>query len=80
MVFGGCFVHGNNTQQLVEAVNDVLNNMDKTTFEAQQVADFKDQFQWFLAAALFFLLLDVLFLERKTKWLRGLNLFNEKEE
>lgn len=77
---GGGYINGNNTQQLVEAVNDVLNNMDKTTFEAQQVADFKDQFQWFLAAALFFLLLDVLFLERKTKWLRGLNLFNEKEE
>lgn len=77
---GGGYISGNNTQQLVDAVDEILNNMDKTTFESQQVADFKDQFQWFLAAALFFLLLDVLFLERKTMWLRGLNLFNEKEE
>lgn len=77
---GGAYLNGNNTQELVDGLNEILNNMDKTTFEAQQIADFKDQFQWFLAAALLFLLLDVLFLERKTDWLRGLNLFNEKEE
>lgn len=77
---GGAYLNGNNTAALVEGVKEILNNLDKTTFDSQQVADFKDQFQWFLAAAVFFLLLDILFLERKTQWLRGLNLFNEKEE
>ncbi|MDC7996989.1 VWA domain-containing protein [Gilvibacter sediminis] len=76
---GGAYLNGNNTTDLVEGVNEILNNLDKSTFDAQQVADFKDQFQWFLAAAVFFLLLDILFLERKTAWLRGLNLFNEKD-
>ncbi|WP_435578289.1 VWA domain-containing protein [Gilvibacter sp.] len=76
---GGAYLDGNKTTELVEAVNEILNNLDKSTFDAQQVADFKDQFQWFLAAAVFFLLLDILFLERKTAWLRGLNLFNEKD-
>ena len=76
---GGAYLNGNNTADLVDGVNEILNNLDKSTFDAQQVADFKDQFQWFLAAAVFFLLLDILFLERKTAWLRGLNLFNEKD-
>ena len=51
--------------------------MDKTEFEAKQYADFKDQFQWFLGFAIFFLLLDIFLLERKTEWLKKLNLFNE---
>jgi Ca-activated chloride channel family protein len=51
--------------------------MDKTEFEAKQFADFKDQFQWFLGLGIFFLLLDIFLLERKTAWLKKLNLFNE---
>ena len=44
--------------------------MDKTEFEAKEFADFKDQFQWFLGLAVFFLFIDILFLERKTGWLK----------
>ena len=51
--------------------------MDKKEFEAKQVSDFKDQFQWFLAIGLFFLFVDIFLLERKTEWLKKLNLFNE---
>ena len=53
--------------------------MDKKEFEAKQFADFKDQFQWFVAAALFLLIIDVFLLERKTAWVRKLNLFNENK-
>jgi len=60
-------------------VTAILNGMDKKEFEAKQFTDFKDQFQWFLGGALFLLLLDILFLERKTAWVRKLNLFNEKK-
>jgi len=51
--------------------------MDKKEFEAKEFAEFEDQFQWFLGLGLFFLILDVLFLDRKTSWLKRLNLFNE---
>ena len=73
----GNYIPGNNTAEVVETVTAILNGMDKKTFEAKQFTDFKDQFQWFLAGALFFLMIDVLLLERKTAWLRKLNLFNE---
>jgi Ca-activated chloride channel family protein len=54
--------------------------MDKTEFEAKQFTDFKDQFQWFLVLALVLLLADSFMLERKTKWLKKLNLFNEQSD
>lgn len=76
----GSYIDGNNTKKVIEEVTALLNGMDKSTFEAKQFADFKDQFQWFIAAAILLLILDVLFLDRRTRWLIGLNLFNEKEE
>ena len=76
----GEYIPGNNTKEVVESVTAILNGMDKKTFEAKQFTDFKDQFQWFLAGALFLLVLDALLLERKTAWLKKLNLFNEAKK
>ena len=75
----GKFINGSNTQNVVDTLKDAFNKMDKKEFEAKQFADFKDQFQWFLGAALFLLFLDVFLLERRTAWVRRLNLFNESE-
>ena len=73
----GTYVDGKNTSDVTETITDILNKMDKKEFEAKEFAEFEDQFQWFLGLGLFLLILDVLFLERKTAWLRRLNLFNE---
>ncbi|MEY8849646.1 VWA domain-containing protein [Psychroserpens sp. XS_ASV72] len=73
----GEYINGENTIEVVDTIRDILNKMDKTEFEAKEFADFKDQFQWFIAFAIFFLFIDVFFLERKTAWLKRLNLFNE---
>jgi Ca-activated chloride channel family protein len=76
----GEYIDGSNTKAVVDKVTAILNGMSKKEFEAKQFTDFKDQFQWFLAGALFLLILDVFLLERKTAWLKKLNLFNEKEK
>jgi Ca-activated chloride channel family protein len=73
----GAYINGANTANVVEQIREILNKMDKTEFEAKQFADFKDQFQWFLGFGVFFLFLDIFLLERKTAWLKKLNLFNE---
>lgn len=73
----GIYINGSNTAEVVEAIKDVLNSMDKKEFESKQIADFKDQFQWFLGLGILLLFIDVFFLERKTAWLKKLNLFNE---
>jgi len=73
----GEYIEGTNTGDAVEQIKDILIQMDKTEFEAKQFAEYKDQFQWFLGAGLLFLFLDVFILDKKTKWLKKLNLFNE---
>lgn len=73
----GVYINGKNTNDVVENISEILNAMDKKEFETKQFSDFKDQFQWFLGFAIFFLLLDIFLLERKTAWLKKLNLFNE---
>lgn len=76
----GAYIDGSNTEKAVEFIKEQLAQMDKKEFEAKQFAEYKDQFQWFLAIGLFFLFLDVFLLDRKTKWLKKLNLFNEHDD
>lgn len=76
---GGGYVDGNSTKAVLDYVKNALDNIQKTEFESTQMADFKSQFQWFLGFGFFLLLLDVFLLEKKTKWVKKMNLFNEKE-
>ena len=73
----GVYINGRNTSEVVETIKEVLERMDKKEFESKQIADYKDQFQWFLGMAILFFLIDIFLLERKTEWLKRLNLFNE---
>lgn len=73
----GEYIQGNVTETVLEKVTESLQNMDKTEFEAKQFADYQSQFQWFLGLAILLILLDVFLLERKTRWVKKLNLFNE---
>ena len=75
----GEYIDGTNTADAVAFISETLQQMDKMEFEAKQFAEFKDQFQWFLGGALLLLFLDIFVLERKTSWLRKLDLFNEKQ-
>lgn len=76
----GEYIDGSNTEEAVEYIKEELNRMDRTEFEAKQFAEYKDQFQWFLAAGFLFLFLDIFLLDRKTQWLKKLNLFNEHDD
>ncbi len=76
----GEYISGTNTNEVIDKVNEILANIEKTEFESKQFADYKDQFQWFLGFGILFIVLDVFILERKTAWIRRLNLFNEKKE
>ncbi|WP_298156077.1 VWA domain-containing protein [Flavobacterium sp.] len=74
------YVSGNNTKEVVEYVKKALDNIEKTEFKSEQFTDYNSQFQWFLGLAFVLLSLDVFLLEKKTKWVRNLNLFNEKDQ
>ena len=74
----GGYVSGNSTKEVLAYVKKALDNIQKTEFEATQMADFESQFQWFLGIAFSLLFLDIFFLDRRTNWITKLNLFNEK--
>ncbi len=73
----GAYIDGTITASVIEELKEELAGADKALIESQQFADFESQFQWFLACALFFLFLDLFYLEKQTSWLKKLNLFNE---
>mgnify|MGYP000283008358 CR=1 FL=1 len=75
----GIYIDGNVTENPVKQISDIISNAQKTEFETKQFSDYKDQFQWFLAIAILFLLLDVFLFDKKTKWLRKVDLFNEEK-
>jgi hypothetical protein len=74
----GNYVNGANTKEVLEFVKSTLDKIQKTEFEATEMAEYQSQFQWFLAIGFLLLLVDVFLLERKTSWVKKLNLFNEK--
>jgi Ca-activated chloride channel homolog len=75
----GGYTSGNNTKEAVGFIKKALNNIQKNEFEATETANFQSQFQWFLGFAFFLVFLDMFLLERKTKWVQSLDLFNEKK-
>jgi Ca-activated chloride channel family protein len=78
-ITGGGYINGNNTKEVLEYIKNTLDKIQKTEFEATEMADFQSQFQWFLGIGFVLLFLDIFFLERKTRWVRKLNLFNENK-
>ena len=74
----GKYIYGNNTAKTIDVVEELLLKADKKEFETKQYSDYKDQFQWFIGLGLLFLVLDIFLLNKKTKWIQRLNLFNEK--
>ncbi len=74
----GIYIEGLNTELVVEKISKRLKEMDKKEFESKQFVAYKDQFQWFISFAILFLSLELLVFEKKTYWVKKLNLFNEK--
>ena len=75
----GKYIDGNKTQNPVDIIEEIITNAQKSEFETKQFSDYKDQFQWFIGLGILFLLIDVFFLDKKTKWVRKIDLFNEEK-
>jgi Ca-activated chloride channel homolog len=73
----GIYIEGTNTEEVVDTIIEELKKMDKQEFESKQFIAYKDQFQWFIAIALIFLCLELFVFDKKTYWIKKLNLFNE---
>ena len=76
----GTYIDGNKTDNPVDTMAEIIANAQKSEFETKQFSDYKDQFQWFIGLGLLFLLLDVFLFDKKTKWIKKADLFNEKKK
>ena len=75
---GGSYVRASNTSIGLEEVFGEIKNMEKDELESKQFTDYNDQFQIFIAAAIFFLILNFLIMERKNPGLENLKFFRMK--
>mgnify|MGYP005724490409 FL=1 len=78
-VSNGIYIDGNKTEIPVNEIAKVIGSAQKSEFETKQFSDYKDQFQWFIGIGMLFLIIDGFFFEKKTKWLRKVDLFDEEK-
>jgi len=78
-VSNGTYIDGNKTETPVKEIASIIGNAQKSEFETKQFSDYKDQFQWFIGIGILFLIVDGFFFEKKTKWLRKVDLFDEEK-
>jgi Ca-activated chloride channel homolog len=71
----GAYVRAGNTQSSLNKIFEAINKMQKSEFEAKVFSDFEDRYQYPLLAAFILLVLEILVLERKNKWLSRIKLF-----
>jgi len=71
----GLYVRANNTQLGLNTVFDKVKKMSKAEYESKIYAEYENQFQWPFGIALFFLVLEMLILDRKTRWSEKFHLF-----
>jgi len=70
----GIFVRASSSDDGLETIMKEIGKMDKKTFGTKQFSNYEDRFQYFIGAALFFLLLEFIISNRKSKWMEKLNL------
>lgn len=71
----GVFVQATASDLGLEKVLEKINQLEKSAIESKMYSDYEDQFQWFIAVTLLFLLIEFLISERISNWYKRLNLF-----
>ncbi len=74
----GIYVRANNTSIGLNAIMEALDKLQKTEMESKIYSDYDDRFQYFIGIALLLLLIELLILERKNKWLSHIDIFKVK--
>jgi Ca-activated chloride channel family protein len=75
----GVYVHATNSETGLNAILDEVNKLEKKNFESKMYSDYDDKFYYFLIPALFLIIIELFINERKSKWIRQLNLFDTKK-
>jgi len=74
----GIYVRANNTTAGLKDVFQRINKMEKQKYETKEFSDYEDRFQYLIALAIFFLIIELLMSDRKSKWSGKFNIFESK--
>jgi len=74
----GRFIRASTSDDGVSTVMKEIVALDKKEFKAKMYTDYENQFQYFIALTILFLILEFLLGEMKSKWFASLNLFTVK--
>jgi Ca-activated chloride channel family protein len=74
----GVYARANNNKSGLKHILDEINKLNKTEIETQTFKDYESRFQIFIAIGLFFLLIEIIIEEKKSKW-NSFNWFNSQE-
>ena len=69
----GTYVRANNSKTGLSTLFAEINKMEKKEIGTMVFTQYKDRFQLFISLALLFLILDLILLPRKNKWINRIN-------
>jgi Ca-activated chloride channel family protein len=73
----GAYARANNANVGLENILNRINKIQKKELETKQFTDYEHRFQFFLAWAILFLILEVITKERKSEWTDKLDFFGK---
>lgn len=76
----GVYIRANNSQAGIKEVFDQINSLEQVEYDSKIFSDYEDRYQFFLLAALLFLIAEVLISEKKSRLAGKLNIFQPKEQ
>lgn len=73
----GTYVRANNTEAGLNKIFEEINKMEKKEFESRVFSDYEDRFQYFMAIAVFLLIIEIFIVDRKSRWWSRIKLFSQ---
>ncbi|MBN2236311.1 MAG: VWA domain-containing protein [Bacteroidales bacterium] len=74
---GGIYVRANNTSAGLNQVFSEISKMEKQKYETKMFSDYEDRFQYFIALALFLLVLEIFIFEKKSRFAGKIKIFEK---
>ena len=75
---GGKFYHATSTNVGLNKLFNDLNKLNKTEIDTKVYSEYEEQFPALVWIALGLIILDILILEKRNKWLKNINIFKVK--
>ena len=73
----GMYVRATTSETGLNKIFEDISKIQKSEIEEKQFSDYEDRFQYFVALALFLLILDLAIFERRTQWMKMFRPFDK---